>query len=95
MPPGPPGLVVVLDRVRVRIEDSAGPEVGQVGQPDTRQGREEIGLDGTDAVVRAGAESAARCHEGHRTSGPTAPDPPRQRTRLAGRHDLARYGRAS
>jgi hypothetical protein len=39
----------------VRVEDSAGAELLDVGQTDTGQGVEQVGLRGTDAVRGLGA----------------------------------------
>lgn len=43
-------------------ENSARPQLVEVGQPESGQSVEEVGLGGADAVLRARAEGAAVCH---------------------------------
>ncbi|OKJ71132.1 hypothetical protein AMK31_35240 [Streptomyces sp. TSRI0107] len=55
-----------LSRDRARSEDSTSPQLLQVGQVDSGQGVEQVGLGGTDVCrsLGAGAQSSAGCHEG-------------------------------
>jgi hypothetical protein len=57
---------VSLPRDRARSEDSTSPQLLRVGQVNSGQEVEQVGLGGTDVCRRlgAGAQSAAGCHEG-------------------------------